>query len=55
MRHFWKGVLGEDGLDGISAETDPSSHIHFVYQGYLKILKERGIFIGYMPQKMILT
>lgn len=43
---FWKGVLGEDGLDGISAETDPSSHIHFVYQGYLKILKERGILLA---------
>lgn len=43
---FWKGVLGEDGLEGISAETDPSSHIHFIYQGYLKILKERGILLA---------
>lgn len=43
---LWKGILGEDGLEGISAETEPSSHIHFIYQGYLKILKERGILLA---------
>jgi len=43
---LWKGILGEDGLGGISAEAEPSSHIHFIYQGYLKILQERGILLA---------
>ena len=43
---LWNGVLGEDGLDGIQASSDGSGFHHFIYQTYLKKLKEAGTLLS---------
>jgi FkbH-like protein len=43
---LWKGILGEDGVGGISWDLDNHSHMHGVYQRFLQSLSETGILIG---------
>lgn len=43
---IWKGVLGEDGLDGVSALPEGEGSIHFTYQMALKRLKNAGILLA---------
>ena len=43
---LWRGVLGEDGVDGISWDLDHSSHAHALYQGMLASLADLGVLIG---------
>ena len=42
---LWNGVLGEDGLSGISSEPNGNSFYHFIYQRHLKRLKDAGILL----------
>lgn len=43
---LWRGILGEDGVMGISWDLDKHSHIHALYQQTLKALAESGVLIG---------
>lgn len=43
---LWQGILGEDGVDGISADPNGSSFKHFIYQTLLKKLKNSGFLIA---------
>ena len=43
---LWHGILGEDGLNGITAEPEGCGYIHFIYQSMLKRLKRFGTLIA---------
>ena len=43
---LWHGLLGEDGVLGISWNLDNHSHINALYQQMLKALAESGVLIG---------
>jgi FkbH-like protein len=43
---LWRGLLGEDGVEGISWELDQRSHIHALYQQLLRALAESGVLVG---------
>jgi len=43
---LWRGLLGEDGVDGISWDLDRHSHIHALYQQLLRALSESGVMLG---------
>lgn len=43
---LWRGLLGEEGVNGISWELDRRSHIHALYQQLLRALSESGVLIG---------
>lgn len=43
---LWRGILGDDGPDGISWDLDHNSHIHGLYQQFLNSLAGAGILIG---------
>ncbi|MGA2034850.1 MAG: HAD-IIIC family phosphatase [Thermoguttaceae bacterium] len=43
---LWRGVVGEDGLDGISWDLDHFSHGHAVYQRMLASLADLGVLVG---------
>ena len=42
---FWHGVLGEDGPDGIKCLPDGTGYVHFIYQTYLRKLKDSGVLL----------
>jgi FkbH-like protein len=42
----WSGIVGEDGLDGISAYPDGRGYVHYIYQSFLKSLADRGILLA---------
>ncbi len=43
---MWNGIIGEDGLEEISWQSEGAGFIHYVYQSYLKKLKESGVLIA---------
>lgn len=43
---LWHGILGEDGLGGITADPEGCGYIHFLYQSMLKRLKDIGVLIA---------
>jgi FkbH-like protein len=44
---LWRGVIGEDGLDGISIGPDsPEGEAHLQLQDYMRDLKRRGILLA---------
>lgn len=43
---LWSGILGEDGLDGINASSEGKGFHHFIYQTYLKKLKDCGTLLS---------
>ena len=43
---LWRGILGEDGPEGVSWDLDHHSHMHGVYQQFLRSLSEAGTLIG---------
>jgi FkbH-like protein len=43
---LWKGILGEDGIEGVSWDLDRNSHMHGVFQAFLQSLAESGILVG---------
>src|SRR5262249_24533995 len=43
---LWAGILGEDGVDGISWHLDRNTHTHGLYQQFLASLAGAGVMIG---------
>jgi FkbH-like protein len=43
---LWRGILGEDGVDGISWDLDHHTHMHGAYQRMLYALSAAGVFIA---------
>jgi FkbH-like protein len=44
---FWKGILGDDGIDKINFSTGSSlTEPHYIYQNFLKNLFNKGIIIN---------
>lgn len=43
---LWNGVVGEDGLKGIHALPEGKGFHHFIFQTYLKKLKEAGTLLS---------
>lgn len=43
---LWRGLLGEDGVDGISWSLDQQSHIHALYQQVLLALSKSGVLVA---------
>jgi FkbH-like protein len=42
----WRGILGEDGVQGISWDLEGRSHIHGLYQQLLAALAESGVLLA---------
>jgi FkbH-like protein len=43
---LWRGVIAEDGLDGIHYRAEGAGYRHFVYQTYLLRLKREGVILA---------
>jgi FkbH-like protein len=43
---LWAGIVGDDGVDGISWNLDDHSQMHGVYQQFLSSLAAAGVLIG---------
>lgn len=43
---LWRGVVGEDGPECVSAEPEGSSYRHFIYQSFLSRLAKDGIMLA---------
>jgi FkbH-like protein len=43
---LWRGILGEDGIDGISWDLDNHSQMHAFYQRLLGALSTEGVLIA---------
>ncbi len=43
---LWRGILGEDGVGGLTWELDRRTHIHALYQQLLAALAESGALVG---------
>jgi len=43
---LWRGILGEDGVDGISWDLDHDSQGHALYQAMLASLSRLGVLLG---------
>jgi FkbH-like protein len=43
---LWAGILGEDGVEGISWHLDRHTHLHGVYQQFVASLAGAGVLVG---------
>jgi FkbH-like protein len=43
---LWRGLIGEEGVTGISWDLDHGSHVHALYQQLLNALSESGVLLG---------
>lgn len=43
---LWRGLVGEEGVNGVSWDLDRRSHIHALYQQLLAALSESGVLVG---------
>jgi FkbH-like protein len=43
---LWNGILGEDGINSIKASSEGRGFHHFIYQTFLKKLKESGTLLS---------
>lgn len=43
---LWDGVLGENGIYGIKADTNDSGYQFFIFQSFLKLLKNNGVLLA---------
>ncbi len=43
---LWSGIIGEDGIDGVSWDLDHKTQAHGIYQEMLASLSELGVLIG---------
>ena len=43
---LWSGIVGEDGVDGISWNLDDHSQMHGVYQQFLSSMAAAGVLVG---------
>lgn len=42
---LWKGIIGEDGIDGIHCDKNAEGFVHFQFQSFLKQKKEEGFLL----------
>lgn len=43
---LWSGVIAEDGVDGIRWSAEGAGYRHFVYQTFLRRLKDEGVLLA---------
>ncbi len=43
---LWQGILGDDGVDGISWDLDHHSQLHAIYQQLLNALAKAGVLVA---------
>lgn len=43
---LWRGILGEDGVEGVSWQFDQHAQLHGLYQQFLSSLASSGVLIG---------
>lgn len=43
---FWKGILGEDGVQNLEYSPEGGGYVHFIYQRMLKRLKNSGVLVA---------
>jgi FkbH-like protein len=43
---LWRGIVGEDGVEGVSWDLDHHSHIHALYQQLLAALAASGVLLA---------
>jgi FkbH-like protein len=43
---LWAGILGEDGVNGISWDLDHRTHMHGLYQQFVASLASAGVLVG---------
>ena len=43
---FWRGIIGEDGITGISALPEGDTYHHHVYQKFLELLQSEGVLLA---------
>jgi FkbH-like protein len=43
---LWKGILGDDGVDGVSWSLEGKSHAHALYQQLLASLADSGVLVA---------
>lgn len=43
---FWRGILGEEGVDGVTWDLDNNSHVHALYQQMLNSLADTGVLVA---------
>jgi len=43
---LWRGTVGEDGPENVSADAEGESYKHFIYQSYLGRLRRDGIMLA---------
>jgi FkbH-like protein len=43
---LWSGILGDDGLEGVSWDVDHKTGFHGLYQQLLNVLADAGILLG---------
>jgi len=43
---LWSGIVGEEGIRGVSWDLDHKTHAHAIYQEMLASLSELGVLIG---------
>jgi FkbH-like protein len=43
---FWRGILGEAGVGGVSWDLAGRARVHGIYQEFLSSLADRGVLIG---------
>ncbi|HQQ93221.1 MAG TPA: HAD-IIIC family phosphatase [Bacteroidia bacterium] len=42
---LWKGIIGEDGLEGIECDRNAGGFVHYQFQSFLKQKKEEGFLL----------
>ena len=43
---MWRGIVGEDGPEGIAYRSEGPGFRHFIYQSYLRKLKAEGVLLA---------
>jgi len=43
---LWKGVIGEDGVEGIYCQNEGVGYVHYIFQSYLLKLKKAGVLLA---------
>lgn len=43
---LWAGIVGDDGVDGISWDLEHRTHMHGVYQQFVASLASAGVLVG---------
>lgn len=43
---LWRGIIGEDGIGGISSLAEGDTYHHHVYQKFLELLQSEGILLA---------